>query len=101
MSKRRKTPGPFYETNVMDRHGLKIDPNRIKSMLEKNFKSKVKKDAAEERRGPFQTGAGPPSMEIDPTTQKIYKMIPQQFAPLHNPYDDDRQLDPPILCKHK
>ena len=34
-------------------------------------------------------------------TQKIYEMIPQQFAAFHNPYDDDGQLDPPIFSKHK
>jgi hypothetical protein len=69
----------------------------------KNIKAKAKRDVAEERRGLFQTGAGwgPPSKGIDPITQKICEMIPQQFAPLHNPYDIGGQLDPPIFSKHK
>ncbi|KAK6297261.1 hypothetical protein J4Q44_G00318440 [Coregonus suidteri] len=32
-------------------------------------------------------------------SQKICEMIPQQFTPLLNPYDDDEQLDPPILIE--
>jgi hypothetical protein len=27
---KKKTPGPFYATSVMDRHGLKRDPHRMK-----------------------------------------------------------------------
>ena len=46
-------------------------------------------------------GGGPLSKAIDPITQKICEMILQQFAPLHNPYDDDTQLDPAIFSKHK
>ncbi|KAK6306141.1 hypothetical protein J4Q44_G00230660 [Coregonus suidteri] len=60
---------------------------------------KAKKDAAEERRGQFQTGGGPPFKGTDPLSQKICEMIPQQFAPLLNPYDDDGQLDPPIFIE--
>ncbi|XP_035612241.1 SUMO-conjugating enzyme UBC9-A isoform X1 [Oncorhynchus keta] len=63
------------------------------------FKAKVRKDTAEVRRGLFQTGpgGGPPSKGINPIAQKICEMIPQQFAPLHIPYDDDGQFDQPIF----
>lgn len=59
----------------------------------KNLKSKAKKDAAGERRGKFQTGGGPPTPAMDPLSKKIICMIPQQIAPLPNPYDDDGALD--------
>ena len=75
----------------------------MKACWGKKEKVKAKKDAAEERRWLFQNGdgVGLPSKGIDPITQKICEMIPQQFAPLHNPYDDDGQLNPPIFRKHK
>ena len=57
---------------------------RDKSQLKacwKNLKAKAKKDAAEERRGMFKTGGGPPPMITDPLSKKIINMIPQQISP--------------------
>lgn len=73
-----------------------IKETRDRSQLKacwKNLKAKAKKDAAEERRGKFQTGGGPPPITTDPLSQKIIDMIPQQISPLPNPYDDDGALD--------
>ena len=69
---------------------------RDKSQLKacwKNLKAKAKKDAAEERRGMFKTGGGPPPMITDPLSKKIINMIPQQISPLPNPYDDDGAVE--------
>jgi hypothetical protein len=69
---------------------------RDKSQLKacwKNLKAKAKKDAAEERRGMFKTGGGPPPMITDPLSKKIIHMIPQQISPLPNPYDDDGAVE--------
>ena len=62
-------------------------------------KQKQKKDAAEA--SAISDRRGPPSKRIDPLSQKIWEMVPQQFAPLLYPYDDDGQLGPPIFSKHK
>ena len=73
-----------------------IKEARDKSQLKacwKNLKAKAKKDAAEERRGMFKTGGGPPPMITDPLSKKIINMIPQQISPLPNPYDDDGAVE--------
>ena len=59
----------------------------------KNLKAKAKKDASAERRETFLTGGGPPPGTMDPLSQKIIDMMPQQIKPLANVYDDDALAD--------
>ena len=44
---------------------------------------------AREKRERRMTGGGPPPAPVDPMTQKVYEIIPVQFEPLYNAYDDD------------
>lgn len=66
----------------------------------KNLKAKAKTDKAEERRQMFMTGGGEYRDNIDPLTEKVSSLIPQQISPLSNPYDDDGALDRKDLGKY-
>lgn len=40
------------------------------------------------------TGGGPQPTPADSVSQKVYNLIPAQFDPLDNPYDDDKSILP-------
>ena len=64
-------------------------------------KLKSQKGYVRGEEGLLQTRGWPPSKGIGNRSQKICKMIPQQFALLRKPYDDDGQLNSTIFSKHK
>ena len=56
------------------------------------FFDRSKKEVAREKRERRMTGGGPPPAAVDPMSQKVYDLIPAQFEPLDNPYDDDKPV---------
>ena len=57
-----------------------------------NNVQRSKKEVFREKRERMLTGGGPPPPPVDSTTQKIYDLIPEQFEPLNNIFDDDQCL---------
>ena len=59
----------------------------------KNLKSRAKGDVAEIRKSSKRTGGGPAdAARLDPLSEKICSILPQQIQSFTNRYDDDTEF---------
>ena len=62
--------------------------------LYKRLKIKARKEVSQYRREAGATGGGPSPPQPDDISWKVADMIPTEFEPLNNTYDDDGQPPP-------
>ncbi len=71
-------------------HGVNIRTKKQLKDAWKNMKSRLKAQAAAVKRDVRATGGGSSQTTgLDPISEKVLAMVPEQIYSLHNPYDDD------------
>lgn len=74
------------------RSGVSLRNIKQLKSLWKNLKARAKTEQVRVRRSYEKTGGGPPEVTVDPMTEKIFSILPQQLKSLSNQYDDDAQF---------